>query len=85
MVVSEIRLYELLKAKIGNLEAEAFVEILEKKVDQKFDDAKQTLATKEDIANLKAEIANSKTDMVKWFIALFIPLALMVVGLYFKK
>jgi len=38
MVVSEIRLYELLKAKIGEREAEAFVEIPDKKVDQKFND-----------------------------------------------
>src|SRR5580700_5602375 len=60
MVVSEIKLYELLKAKLGNQEAEAFVEILEKKVDQKFDDAKQILATREDIANLRTEL---KTDI----------------------
>jgi hypothetical protein len=31
MIVSEIKLYELLKAKLGEKEAEAFVHILEKK------------------------------------------------------
>jgi hypothetical protein len=70
MIVSELRLYELLKAKLGTQEAEAFVEILEQKVDQKFDDTKQTLATKQDISDLRTElkvdIANSKADMIKW-------------------
>ena len=59
MVVSEIKLYELLKAKIGDQEAEAFLEILEKKVDKKFDDAKELLATKKDLADTKAEL-------IKW-------------------
>lgn len=59
MVVSEIQLYELLKARIGEKEATAFVEILDKRVDKKFDDAKQLLSTKEDMANVKA-------DIIKW-------------------
>lgn len=56
MVVSEIRLYELLKAKIGEREAEAFVEIPDKKVDQKFNDKWETLATKQDMADLRSEL-----------------------------
>jgi len=36
------------------------------------------LATKEDLANTKAE-------MIKWFFAFFMALALMVLGLYFRK
>jgi hypothetical protein len=52
MVVSEIKLYELLKARIGNQEAEAFVEILEKKVDQKFEDSKQILSSIQHLALL---------------------------------
>lgn len=59
MVVSEIQLYELLKARIGEKEASAFVEILEKKVDARFEVSKSVLATKEDLANHKAEI-------IKW-------------------
>ncbi len=59
MIVSEIRLFELLKAKIGEKEAEAFVEILASKVDQKFEEAKSILATKEDLANNRYEI-------IKW-------------------
>ena len=46
---------------------------------------KKVIAAKEDIANLRAEIASSKTDMIKWFFAFFMALALMIIGLYFKK
>ena len=76
MVVSEIRLYELLKTRIGNQEAEAFIEILEQKVDKKFEEAKETLATKTDIANLraelKAEIVGTKAELIKWMFIFWI-------------
>jgi len=56
MVVSEIKLYELLKAKLGTAEAEAFVALLDTKVENKFADKKDVLATKEDLSNLRAEL-----------------------------
>jgi hypothetical protein len=59
MIVSEIKLYELLKAKIGEKEAEAFVEILEKRVDRKFEETKSTLATKEDLAQQETRLTRS--------------------------
>ena len=73
MIVSEIKLFELLKARIGEKEAEAFVQILENKVDKKFDETKDLLATKadiyllkEDISLLRTEAAHSKADIIKW-------------------
>jgi hypothetical protein len=69
MIVSEIKLYELLKAKLGEKEAEAFVHILEKKVDDKFDDAKQTIAKKEDMARLDIKIAETKVaSSIGWLV-----------------
>jgi hypothetical protein len=56
MGISEIRLYELLKAKIGEKEEEAFVEVLERRVDQKFENQKDLLATKQDLADLRSEL-----------------------------
>lgn len=56
MVVSEIRLYELLKSKIGEKEAEVFIQILDEKVEKKFEQKKSELATKEDVSNLRAEL-----------------------------
>ena len=56
MMVSEIQLYEMLKGKIGEKEAEAFINILETKVDRKFEEARNVLATKEDIAKSEARL-----------------------------
>ena len=39
------------------------------------------LASKEDLAR---GLADTKTDMIKWFVGLFFALALKVIGLYFK-
>ena len=72
MVVSEIRLYELLKNKLGNAEAEAFIEILENKVDKKFGAAKELLATKQDIAETNQKISETKADLIKWMFIFWI-------------
>ncbi len=66
MNVSEITLYEMLKAKLGEKEATAFVTILDTKVDKKFEEAKGILATKEDIARLDIKISETKTEIIKW-------------------
>ena len=58
MIVSEIQLYELLKTKLGEKEAIAFVEILEKRVDRKFEENRNILATKEDLAKLESRIGS---------------------------
>ncbi len=54
-----------------------------------FETQKDVLSTKQDIRGLRTEIvneiANLKTDMIKWVFAFFVTLALMVVGLYLKK
>ena len=81
MIVSEIRLFELLKAKIGEKEAEAFIDILEKRVDKKFEDAKDTLATKEDIANMEIKLANTKAEIIKWMFIFWIGQIAVVAGM----
>ncbi len=78
MIVSEIKLFEMLKARLGQQEAEAFVEILENKVDRKFEEAKQTLATKEDLAN-------TKVDLIKWMVGFWIAQMAAIIGLYLNK
>jgi len=47
------------KAKIGEREAGAFVELLDKKVDQKFEDKKEWLVIKQDLSDLRAEISRT--------------------------
>ena len=77
MIVSEIKLYELLKAKIGEREAEAFIQILETKVESKLLEKKSVFATKEDVAKLETKISEAKVDIIKWMVAT----AIAIVGL----
>jgi len=65
MQVAEIELYEILKPKIGEKEARTLVEYIETKVDRKLEEKKDVLATKEDIANLRA-------DIIKWMFLFWI-------------
>ncbi|MCW3112125.1 MAG: hypothetical protein JWR18_521 [Segetibacter sp.] len=73
MVVSEIKLYELLKAKIGESEAEAFIQILENKVETRLNEKTSVFATKEDLAKtegkLLSTISEAKVDIIKWMVA----------------
>jgi hypothetical protein len=81
MVVSEIKLYELLKAKIGEREAEAFIQILENKVETRLNEKTTVFATKEDLAKtegkLLSTISEAKVDIKKWMVAT----AIAIVGL----
>ena len=59
MQVSEIQPFQILREKIGENEAKALVEFVENKVEKEFDSKKDTLATKEDLANVRS-------DVIKW-------------------
>lgn len=76
MIVAEIKFYELLKAKLGEKEADAFVSIMETKIDKKFEEACKTLATREDLALTKEEltkqIGDTKADLIKWMFIFWI-------------
>jgi hypothetical protein len=81
MIVSEIKLFEMLKAKIGKDEAEAFVELLEKKVDRKFEEAKQTLVIKEDLLKLQVEIEKRFNQQIIWTVGTGIAVAGLVLAI----
>jgi hypothetical protein len=55
-LISEIELFEILKAKIGEKKAKTLVEYIEAKVEKKFIEKKDLFVTKEDLANAKAEL-----------------------------
>ena len=69
MIISETKLYELLKERIGEREADAFIQLLDTRVSQKFEEMKSALATKDDVANVRielmSEIGRVKTDLQK--------------------
>ena len=81
MIVSEIKLYEMLKVRIGEKEAEAFVEIVEKRVDRRFEEKqsefilerdKDKLLTKMDAIALFATKADLAVQEVKLVRAIYI-------------
>ena len=72
--ISDIRLYNLVKAKFGEKEAEQFVALVKEEITNSIETKQQTVT--HNIANLrdelyknfasKADIAESKAEIIKW-------------------
>lgn len=82
MSTLEINLYNKLKAKIGETEAKELLEFIDFRSEEKRTNADKVLATKQDINDVRLEVKEVKTDMIKWFFAFFITLVVMILGLY---
>ena len=80
MIVSEIELFEVLSQQLGAEKAKTLVQYVENKVDKRLEEKTNVFATKEDIANLKTEIANAKVDIVRWVVATGIALAGLIIA-----
>lgn len=63
--ISDIQLFNLLKVKFGEKEAEQFVSLIKEKVEETFENKKDSLATKDDIARLEIKIARLETTIAK--------------------
>lgn len=80
MIVNDIELYEILKESLGEKQAKSLVGLVEIKVNNKFEQNRTFLATKEDISALKVDIANTKADLLKWQIAMWVTLMIAVLA-----
>ena len=65
MVVSETTLFNTLKTKLGEQEAQTVVEGIKSAVKEEFEVKKEILATKQDLSEVKAEI-------IKWMFIFWI-------------
>ena len=65
IAISSIEMYNILKGKLGENEAQALTEYVESKVEKTFDKEKDVLATKVDLAETKSEI-------IKWMFIFWI-------------
>jgi ABC-type antimicrobial peptide transport system permease subunit len=65
MSVTEIQLFQILKAKLGEKEAEELVSFVKDEVKSEFENKWEVLATKEDIANTKEYILQVKSELSK--------------------
>jgi hypothetical protein len=72
MIVSEIKLYEILKLKLGEKEAEALVEFVDAKLKEREEENSKILATKEDLAKMQSHLESKITDQLKWLIVMWI-------------
>src|ERR1700733_10131467 len=93
------RLYKLLTEKLGNDTTEAMFKYIDNKTERSVEATIKTLATKDDIANIRNEIANvrhdlrkdigeSKADNIKWMFIFWIGqvgATLAIVFLFLKK
>ena len=81
MVVSEITLYNVLKVKLGEKEAQTVVEGIKQEVRNEFDNKKDVLSTKEDILNLKLDMERGFRDNLKWTIGTIFAAAGIIIAL----
>jgi hypothetical protein len=77
MVVSEITLFNTLKAKLGEQEAQTIVEGIKQSVRDEFQSKATVFATKEDLAN-------TKVDLIKWMVGFWVAQMAAIIGIYFK-
>ena len=90
MSTTEIKLYDFFRKdlKLDDNRAKIFTEILYEsiesnsvKISTQYKSELQSYLQKMEM-QLRAEIKDTKTDMIKWFFAFFITLVLMILGLY---
>lgn len=63
--ISDIQLFNLLKVKFGEKEAEQFVSLIKDKVEEPFENKKDSLATKKDISSIELKLAQLETTIAK--------------------
>jgi hypothetical protein len=81
MSAIELKAYEILKLKLGEQEAATLIEYFETKAEQKYQDKKDFIATKQDLAE-------TKSDIIKWMFIFWIGQIAATFGfilLYLKK
>jgi hypothetical protein len=93
MSTTEIKLYDIFRKdlKLDDNRARIFAEVVQETIQNEVNhkNAEFKSQIKEDffkidikIENLRGEIKDSKSEMIKWFFAFFITLVLMILGLY---
>lgn len=85
IAISEIQLFDALKGKLGDKEAEELVSFVKVKVENEINEQSSRFSTREDILNLETKLAETKVDIIKWVVGIFFALAMMILGLYIKN
>jgi len=65
-------LYKLLAEKLGNDTTEAMFKYIDNKTERSVEATIKSLATKDDISNVRKEIGDSKAETIKWMFIFWI-------------
>lgn len=96
MSTTEIKLYDIFRKdlKLSDEKAKIFASIVQETVinEVKYQQTEFKSFFKEDfykldlrIEQMNSKIETTKVDLIKWFVGLFLALAMMIIGLYLKK
>jgi len=68
--MTDIQLFQILKQRLGDKEAESLVSFVDSKLKESNEQNLKTLATKEDLVRLEGKLTTaievSKSEMIKW-------------------
>jgi hypothetical protein len=65
MEISQIKMYELLRTKFSDKEAESIVHVIGENMDAKINQRKHELATKDDMCRLREDMANHRAELTR--------------------
>lgn len=85
MVVSEITLFNTLREKLGEKDAQVVVEGIKSAVKEEFENKKDILLTKEDKVELIEKMSRDKNDILKWLFGFWVSLVLLILANWFFK
>ena len=85
MQALELKVYEIFKSRFSPQEAETVIEYFDAKAEKKYEEKKEVLATKDDVLAIRKEIAESKSDLLKWIVGMWIAQMATMLILFLKK
>lgn len=86
MKAIELKVYEILKNRFSEKEAETFIEYFDAKTTEKIDERKDIFLTKNDKIDLIEKMNKDKIDLIKWMFGFWITIIIMLlINFFFKK
>ena len=85
MKTLELKVYEILKSRFSEKEAETFIEYFEAQTTSKIEEKKDVFLTKEDKIDLIEKMNKDKIDLIKWMFGFWVTIILMLLANWFLK
>jgi len=79
------RLYTLLSDKLGSDTTEAIFKYIDNKTERSVENTIQSLATRQDIMDVRKEVAETKSDLIKWMFIFWVGQVGVTLAILFLK